>query len=159
MESREQHVRVLELLGKIVDAVARLFEAYSRAFPEHTDFWFGMAMEEVDHSNLVHECIGGLKRGRLHVSTEGFDTEAMQALLDRVESELERARRGPIELRDALRIALDIQKTVIEGEYLDLLGYYCIETERPGSYPPSTARSHVKAVESFLEEVTGEPPG
>ena len=68
-----------------------------------------------------------------------------------MEAELDRVKHVGIKMTDALAI----QKTVVEGDYLEFLGYCCTDAERVAPFPAHTDKNHVKVVGSFLKELTG----
>ena len=145
----------LELLAKTLENGARLYETYSLAFPELEGFWFGLAMEEVDNSNMVHGCIVQIRRGSIHVDTGRIDQVELQSLLDLIQGELTRVRRKKIDIIDAISFALNIERRIIEGEYLEVLSTYLEEIEHPVPYPVVTAKNHVKVLEQMSRDLKG----
>lgn len=155
MDWHEREIDILELLAKAVETNARLYEAYSRMFPEFEGFWFGLVMEEVDNSNLVHNCIAQIRRGSIHVDTGRIDHVALQSLLDSIQGELARVRRKKIDVINAISFALDIERRIVEGEYLEILSTYLEEIGHPLPYPVVTAKNHVKVLEQMFRDLSG----
>ena len=144
---------LLELLARTLENAARLYEAYSRAFPELEEFWFGLAMEEVDSSNLVHSCIMQIRSGSIHVDTSRIDEAELQNLLDSIQGELARVQRKKIDINDAIDSALNIERMIVEGEYLEVLSTYLEEIGHPLPYPVVTAKNHVKVLEQMSRDL------
>lgn len=155
MNWHEREIDILELLAKAIESCARLYEAYSRAFPELEGFWFGLVMEEVDNSNLVHNCVLQIRKGSIHVDTDRIDPVALRSLLDLVQGELTRIRRKKMDIVDAISVAIDIESRIIEGEYLEVLSSYLEEIGHPLPYPVVTAKNHVKVLQQMFQDLSG----
>jgi hypothetical protein len=151
-----REIDILEMLNRTFESCARLYEAYSQSFPELEEFWFGLAMEEVDNSNLMHDCIAQVRGGHIHIDTGRIDETGLQGLMDCIQSELALVRRGKgIGVTDAISFALDVEKKIIEGEYLEVLNTCLEEIERPLLYPMVTAKNRVKVLENMSSDLQG----
>ncbi|MBN2074802.1 MAG: hypothetical protein JW762_04550 [Dehalococcoidales bacterium] len=52
--SEENPIRILT---ETEEDIGRLYEAYAKKMPEHEEFWFGLVLEEADHSTMVHSLV------------------------------------------------------------------------------------------------------
>ena len=63
MASLPKPVNMIHMLAANEEAVGQLYDAYANEFPEHEEFWFGLSMEEADHSNWILELVHRVNEG------------------------------------------------------------------------------------------------
>ena len=92
MTSLGKKVTIIQTLAMNEENVGRLYEAYANKFPEHEEFWFGLAIEEVDHSNRVLELLNKVKKGSARIYEDRFHTDDLQRFQDNLKEQLDRVR-------------------------------------------------------------------
>jgi hypothetical protein len=120
MESQQNILKQIQLLEDNEEALSGLYQAYANRFPEYEEFWFGLAMQEVDHSNLIHELIQSVKRGEARLYEHMLDIEYLQIFSDLIERETDRAKYQSISHYEALSTAMGIEKDIIEHKYAQI---------------------------------------
>ena len=78
MDLQQEACDLLRALIKIEETVARLYQAYAEKFPEYEEFWTGLVMEQIDHSNVIHARLAEAKKGSVHFSRDKVSAEAIQ---------------------------------------------------------------------------------
>lgn len=62
-KSSPEETNILQMMVANEEAVSRLYEVYGSMFPEHEEFWFGLAMEEADHASWILELLHKVSKG------------------------------------------------------------------------------------------------
>jgi len=117
--------KALNSMDVMVEAEATVAEFYSlcsERFTEHAEFWGSLAKEEQAHAEVIRKLI---QLVRIHPTqfAEGKTTplEAINAFIGRTHSSIEDMRRGELPEEKALLIAYQIENTVIEAQYADVV--------------------------------------
>lgn len=113
----EKKAAVIETLAKHEEAIARLYGAYSEAFPDQRDFWSSLAAEEVEHAAWLRNLIPQIEKGSVYFDERRFQTEAIrtsQGYLEELAAGVQKEKPPAIK---ALSEALDIERALIERGY------------------------------------------
>ena len=117
----EQQVSVVSLLASHEDALADLYTAYARQFPEQSDFWLGLAREERDHSRWVYTLGSHIERGFIVFPEGRFNAVAITHSLDYVRQQVVAADRGYLSLVNALSRAFDLENALLDRGFFATL--------------------------------------
>lgn len=117
MTSEENREKTIQMLTETEEAIGRLYEAYSKALPEHEEFWFGLVMEEADHSNLVHSLLNKVRKGSASFVADTKLADEVKDVREFLKKEQERAKRENMSFIDALNTALNIEKSLIKQDF------------------------------------------
>lgn len=110
----------IKILTEAEEDIGRLYEAYARKMPEHEEFWFGLVLEEADHSNLVHSIINKLDTESVSFSSTPEVITKLKEFRDFLVREKEKAKKEDLSFTDALRVAVDIENSIIKNEIYHL---------------------------------------
>lgn len=152
MTSLPEQVNILQMLAKNEEAVGRLYEVYANKFREHEEFWFGLAMEEADHANRVLELIQKVNKGSASVSEGTFKVEDIQKFSNYLKEQLDRARHESMSFVEALSIALNIEKSLIERKFFRIFEGGSEENWHVLEYLASATENHIKVIQKKLEQ-------
>ena len=108
MDSRE---RLLNMLAEVELTVSRLYEKYAGIFPEHKEFWQGMAAEEQKHASLIKIL------SAQNVNEDRLQLELVQSTLAYIKDQLAMASKQAVSLPDALSTASNIENSLIEKAF------------------------------------------
>ena len=117
----EHQTTVLELLAAHEEALADLYIAYARQFPEHGELWLGLAREERDHTRWVRTLSPHIQRG-LVVFPEGrFNVVAVTRSLDYIRQQIVATDHGYLSLVNALARAYDLENALLDTGFFTTL--------------------------------------
>lgn len=122
----EQPIRtcleVLNLMMESEQTVGEFYRLCSEEFVDNQAFWASLAKQELAHSEVIRKLI---QLVRIHPSefTAGKSTPvpALNAFIARTKSGTESLRRGKLPEEKALLTAYQIEKTIIELRYADVV--------------------------------------
>jgi len=146
---------MMQMLAANEEAVGRIYEAYANKFPEHEQFWFGLAMEEADHSNWIFELLHKVSKGSASIYEDRFHTEDIQRFQDYLEEQLDIVRQEKISFVDALLTALDIEESLVERRFFHVFEGDSEETRSVLEYLASATENHIKIIKRQLEQQKG----
>ena len=105
----------VQILSEIEEDIGRLYEAYGKKMPEHEEFWFGLVLEEADHSNLVHNLIKKLHTDSVSFTSDPAVIAKLKEFRDFLVREKEKVKKENLSFTDALKVAIDIENSIIKN--------------------------------------------
>jgi len=123
----------VQILIDTEEDIARLYEAYARKMPEHEELWFGLVLEEADHSNMVHSLVRKLDTESVSFTSAPEVVNKLKEFRDFLVGEKEKVKNENISFTDALRVAVDIENSIMKngiyhlftnpsGDVLEIMG-------------------------------------
>jgi rubrerythrin len=146
MSIDEKKAEVIEMLASHEEAIARLYVAYSEAYPDMKDFWSGLAAEEVEHATWLRNLIPQIEEGSVYFDERRFQIQAIktsQNYLEELKASVQKEKPPAIK---ALSAALDIEKALIERGY-----FRVAQTDSPGL--KQTFENLAKSTTTHIEKV------
>ncbi len=120
MGMEEKKGAVIETLAKHEEAIARLYGAYSEAFPDRRDFWSSLAAEEIEHAAWLRNLIPQIEKGSVYFEERRFQVEAIRTSQGYLEQLAAGVRKEKPPVMKALSEALDIERALIERGYFQV---------------------------------------
>jgi rubrerythrin len=117
MENRAVVGEILRLMREIELAVADLYRRFAAAFPQDRALWEDLSRDEDGHAETVSALRGLIGRSELPAAAGRVNLATIGTYLKGLEDHAGRLRRGEINRRSALFIALDLEKTLIERAF------------------------------------------
>ena len=151
MESQQEILKQIQILEENEEALAGLYQAYANRFSEYEEFWFGLAMQEIDHSNLIHELIQRAKRGEARLYEHKLNIVFLQNFKEFIERETERAKYKPVSHYEALSIALRVETDIIEHKYAQIFDSDSDEIRRILDEMTNATKRHQKLLKEHLD--------
>lgn len=102
---------IIEALANNEEAIGKLYREYAFRFPDHEDFFNGLAAEEMNHAAWIRNVDSNLNKGR-------FKIEAIKSFTRYVNTELAKAQ--GLSLRQALSLTRYIEEALIERRYFEI---------------------------------------
>ncbi len=121
MHSRADQVETIGLMAAHESAIAELYRAFGRRLPEHQELFDGLADDEVRHARQIARFADRVRDGRVRVDAARFAAESIMASLDDLGGRREEAEEGELSYADALSAAIDIEDSLIERRYFEVL--------------------------------------
>jgi hypothetical protein len=155
-ERANKTAEVLDRLREIELLVAELYRRFARAFIEDRELWQGLSRDEEGHAALAErlkgmalEDEGPAALGRVHLA-------ALETYKKGLEYQIGRLDRGEIARRNALFIARDLEKTLVERTYYDFVEGGGPDAGTLAARIKSEPESHLGKLERYIAEVAGE---
>ena len=114
MDAKEKQDEMLDLMCKNEEKVSELYMIYASKFPEYSDFWSGLAEEELGHSGVIRT----LKYSDQVMFKEGrFEKNLIQISLKYMEDKIVEANTQNMTIADALSVAVELETNMIEQKF------------------------------------------
>ena len=133
------------------DNIAQLYQVYADKFPEFADFWSGLVIEQINHSNTIHGLMNKVRTGLLSCSENRADCQSLESLQNKVKQEIIRAKEGKPSVSEAFSITLEIEKNLSRREYSEALDEDSEEVRTAFSYLASATQRHINRIEKHLK--------
>jgi rubrerythrin len=111
---------ILKLLSNNELLLHGLYRVYAEKFLEFHDFWIKISQEEVDHANWIEQLSDQSSDGSLFINVHRFHSEAIKLFSDHIKIETEKALSGNVSAQEAIGIALDMEKALIEHKFFEV---------------------------------------
>lgn len=108
--------RLIEKLADNEEKVMELYLVFGEKFPGHAEFWGKIAEEEKSHAFLLRELAKAADESSFDAGAAGIGEEAVDASIVFLENEIQKAKRGETDGGQAIDLALQIEKSVLESE-------------------------------------------
>ena len=150
MAGDQDPLSVVRLLAENEQLIANLYAVYAERFPEHADFWSGLAAEERDHARWLRELGSRVEEGTIFVNEDRFRREPIRVFREYLEGELRQE--GPMPLARALSIALSTEQALIERRFFEVFETDAAELKHILHDLASATEEHVKKVRDLWAE-------
>lgn len=112
----------LEIMIKNEETIHKLYKIYSKRFPDYTDFWWGLAVEETQHAIWIREFRSKIEEGSTHMADHRFDMNPLEKFHNYMNILLDTAEKQEMSLENALITALGIESNLIENRFFEVIG-------------------------------------
>lgn len=152
MKAMEEQVNVIALLEQHEIALSKLYDVYGDKFPESASFWSELSKEEVLHARWVRALDSEIGREGTSYNEGRFRIGAIRSSLAYVRRVTSEARTERLKLINALSIALDIEKALLENKFFEAVEGDSPVLRRAMIALSEGTQEHVKRVEAAWEE-------
>lgn len=105
--------KIIGLLIDVERATGELYNMFSQKFAAHSDVWHSLAREEEQHIAMIRALSAHVAEG-LTRYIAAVDEEELKKQFEAIESAKERMASGEITEKEAIRVALEIETTMME---------------------------------------------
>lgn len=105
--------------------LAKMYNQFAEAHPDHNQFWHRLASEEEIHAKWIESLGRHYKNGHIGLSDFKLNVHAIKTSISHLEKQTEESKKGSFSLLNAVSIALDIEKSMIDNKFFkifDLVG-------------------------------------
>ncbi|MCK5758058.1 MAG: hypothetical protein KAH14_03120 [Clostridiales bacterium] len=113
----------LEIAKKLIECeltISKLYSTSAEHFPELSDFWNGLAQEEIGHANTIEDLLSQVDGRMLKLNKKRFNIRPLEISIEHAENIISRIEFGELDLIGVLSLALDIEQSVIESKYYEI---------------------------------------
>jgi hypothetical protein len=139
-------IRALDLLKEHELAIGRLYAAYARRFPRDREFWLGLSQEERQHAEWVESLRVRVDEDRSALAANRFPTGTIELSLAYVSRLIESADAPSLTRANALSIALDLERALLEHKYFEVFRSGNPQIERTLQLLRQCTQSHLQKV-------------
>ena len=118
--------QILDFLRDIELVVAELYRRFSRSFAEDRVIWEDLWQDEEGHAAMVGELKNALLKNGSPFEVGKISLAALTTYRRGIEDQISRLRRGELGRQNALLIARDFERTLVEHRF-----YESIRSENP----------------------------
>ena len=115
--------KILSLLDKMAEnetAIQNLYLDYATSFPSQKEFWNKISLEEQMHAEILVQSKSKINKGSIN-SNINFTEEAANIFIKYVKQQRDKNRTGNVDLKEALATALNLEQSMLESHYFDVL--------------------------------------
>jgi hypothetical protein len=109
-----QYLQLYEL------SIANLYDTFATALPESRKAWKVFANEERLHAKWINALDLLVKNEKLSVEKTKFTVQGTNVAIDYIERQIDRTEKNNIDLKQALNIAINIEKSLLENAFLKI---------------------------------------
>ena len=141
------------MLAEHEEAVGRLYAKYAENFNEHKAFWATLAFEESDHAKKIRKLIEERKLNHAVFNPDKYDSQTIEKSFIYIKEQTDRMRNENISLENALSVALNIEKAIIDGKVFEAFKGQTRETREIIRELATSVTDHYQTIEQvWLEQ-------
>lgn len=150
----ENLLKLLEEISKAELSVAELYKSCAERWKEDEDFWILLEREERRHSEIITKIaeIVAEKRGKMEIGRR-FAPVALQTFMKWAIDYNELVKKGEVTLDKMLFVARDIENSIIESKYAEVVKTDDLEYRELMKEVMSDTFKHRKMIDKKIEEV------
>lgn len=142
--------QILNILREIELFVAELYRRFSVSFPLDRMFWEDLSRDEEKHAVMVGELKNALLRNGSSLEVGKINVVALSTYRQGISSQLERLNRGELARRNALFIARDFEKTLVEHRFYDSIQSENKDYQAIQSRIQKETEIHLEKLENYI---------
>jgi len=113
-----------QIIGQLASceiAIGKLYGRYGEKFPNMREFWLSLADQEKAHASLLLGLQAALPQTQLLFNLDRFTTFRIAATLRYIEGRMSCAESRNVPLPEALSVAVNLENTLIEAHFYDIV--------------------------------------
>jgi hypothetical protein len=158
VSTKEQQIATLQALAKNEEAVAALYEAYAEAFPDYRDLWSNLSQAELDHAAWLRALSSLVEEGSVYFVRDRLTPEAIRTTIEYVQQGLAAAEHRWPSLIQALSMARDLERGLVERRFFEVFDEEPVELRRVMRDLSAATEEHIGTIEKAWQEAR-KPPG
>ena len=119
---KQEQMGILDLLAQQEKSLQLLYEEYQRKFNENAQFWGNLVADEAQHSSWIHEFKTQIDAGNWYLKEGRFNKASLKTSLEYVRGKIDEARNQNVSRLGAISTAIDIEQSLIERNFFEILG-------------------------------------
>lgn len=121
---------MIQQLAEHEEAISELYDAYCRRFEKYKTFWATLSFEEADHAKKLRVLIEEKKAGNVAYDSTKYDLKIIKTSIDYIAQQIKRLETEEVTLTNALSVALNIEKAIIDGKVFEAFKGYTQKTRQ-----------------------------
>ena len=141
--------RIIDRLIKWEELVGALYKRYAIRFPEQGPAWRQLAREEQTHAGALGAIRKMLDAGHHLEGVGEFDSDIIEQEVSEVRKALKRADHAELRLDEAVATARQIESSIIESKFYDVVTCSAPEFERIAARLRSDTERHLEKLRAI----------
>jgi rubrerythrin len=142
---------ILEMIIRHELAIKQLYERFAGMFTNRKDFWQRLAEDEQRHADTLGMLRPESNVNKLLLHEGQIKPQAIKLSIAYVESQIERAQKGNINILQALSIAKDVESALLEKQFSKLSDFASKEMRAILVNLANETERHRKAIVEVLD--------
>jgi len=143
----------IQLLQKYELSVATLYETFATILPSSKEAWMNYAKEERLHAKWIQKLHAYLKDEKISFEQTRITTQAIQTSIDYIGTQIDKAIGSKIGLEQALTIAIDIEKSLLESAFLKVFKLSGPQAEKIRSKLLEATQTHTRRLSEWQTKI------
>lgn len=154
--TKDQIDELIELLRQYELSIAALYDTFARLLATHEKAWSKFANEERLHAKWISTLHDYLKKEKLSIEQTNFTIQSTRTAISYIEKQIEKAGASDLDLRKALSIAIDIEKSLFESSFFRIFQFKGSKAVKIQSQLIQATKIHIdKLIQWRLREQEG----
>jgi len=155
MNAAESPGEILDALKEHELAIAGLYEVYAEVFHQWKDFWLGLANDEHEHAEWIEALSAEVASGAESFVAGRFRVQAIEHSIGYVRQLAATASEPDFILINALSIALQLERGLLERKYFEVFAGDSAETKKALGLLVEGTRTHYEKLHKLWKESGG----
>ena len=151
--NKEQIEEFIRLLQKYELSIATLYETFATILPSSRRAWLAYANEERLHSKWISVLHAQMNNERISFEQTKFTTQSIRTAIEYIESQIDRVKESETDLKQALIIATDIEKSLLESAFLTVFKLSGPKAKEIQSRLLDATASHIKGLIEWQKNI------
>lgn len=143
---------IVDLMAMHEEAIRDLYLVYSDKYPEYKDFFKILADEEQSHADLIRRYREKASSDKNALKPGRFRPEMLSTAIAFLKKEAKKAADSEMLLINALAVALDLERGMIERKFFEVLGGDPAELETALKYLDQSTKKHIERIQIAWNE-------
>lgn len=112
-----------EIAEKLIEnelLISKLYSTCADKFPKMSDFWNGLAQEEIKHADTIKELLEQVDGRALKLNKKRFNIRPLEISMEHIKNVVGRLEIGELDLIGILSLAQDLEQSVLESKYYEI---------------------------------------
>ncbi|MFC1844794.1 hypothetical protein ACFLZ5_08400 [Thermodesulfobacteriota bacterium] len=118
--NKEQVDELIQLLLIYELSIAELYENFAALFPSAKKNWLAYAKEERLHAKWIETLHTRLKNEKISFEQTKITVQSTRIAIDFIEKQIAKAKKSETDLKQAVTIAVDIEKSLLESAFFNI---------------------------------------
>ena len=133
-------------------SLSKMYQQFAKSHPDHNQFWSHMAHEEAMHARWIESLGQYYQMGQIGVSELKLNHQVLKTAISHIEKQTDASRNGNLPLLNAVSIALDIEKSMIDNKFFEVFDLADVKYDRIRTGLKKETAKHRQHLENlFLE--------
>jgi len=143
-----QEIRRHELI------LAKMYKQFSKAHPHHCQFWSQLAHEEAMHAKWIKSLGQHFENGNIGLLECQINHQAIKTSISHLERQTKASKNGHLSLLNAVTVALDIEKSLIDKKVFDIFDLAGVKNGRIRANLEKETTRHRQSLEQLYSDLS-----
>lgn len=149
-------LKTLEALADMEMVLSEFYKTCGDVWKEDEVFWSNLSQAEIHHAEYIRKIADIVKnKPEMFETARSLNITAINTVISGIKNNIQKLKNGKIEKKQAFFISRDVEQSVLESKYNEILKTTYIEYNTLLSEIMSETGTHKKLILSKIEETKG----